>query len=188
LASLPSWTPQYWTTDLRAAPTAAGWEFSLPLWLPLTVFLVLTRRAWFGWLRRVIAAAGERAPARPESPAGYQPSGFCPKCGYAMDPGRCPECGRDVSPAALRRGPRWRPVRRFAVWAAKRAVVVVLLTIVGALAWRVAWVELLPADLLLRLQDDQMHWTSHELLRRYRLGQLDANQCTRLFRKRCDAN
>ncbi len=32
----------------------------------------------------------------------YKPNGFCPKCGYAIDPGICPECGSDVPAEKLR--------------------------------------------------------------------------------------
>lgn len=27
----------------------------------------------------------------------YRPAGYCPHCGYALDPGRCPECGSTVA-------------------------------------------------------------------------------------------
>lgn len=30
------------------------------------------------------------------SESAYQPAGYCPKCGYRVDPGRCSECGREV--------------------------------------------------------------------------------------------
>src|SRR5262245_46401505 len=32
----------------------------------------------------------------------YQPTGYCPRCGYQMDAGRCPECGKAVSRPAKR--------------------------------------------------------------------------------------
>ncbi len=32
----------------------------------------------------------------------YQPAGFCPRCGYALDPGRCPECGSVVTAKDMR--------------------------------------------------------------------------------------
>lgn len=46
-----------------------------------------------------------------EARSDYRPAGYCPGCGYMLDPGRCPECGRDVvrpwrvRPRAYR---RWR--------------------------------------------------------------------------------
>jgi hypothetical protein len=44
-------------------------------------------------------------------PDQYEPAGYCPSCGYRVDPGRCPECGTEVrrprkrSPQVTRR--RW---------------------------------------------------------------------------------
>lgn len=45
------------------------------------------------------------------SDATYKPAGYCPDCGYAIDPGVCPECGRhadadelDGTPAASKPG------------------------------------------------------------------------------------
>ncbi len=32
----------------------------------------------------------------------YQPKGYCPGCGYQIDPGRCSECGLEVSGEQLR--------------------------------------------------------------------------------------
>lgn len=46
-------------------------------------------------------------------PPAHKPTGFCPGCGYAIDPGRCPECGREVC-RPLKRPPRslaWRCIR-----------------------------------------------------------------------------
>lgn len=40
----------------------------------------------------------------------YEPAGYCPKCGYRVDPGRCPECGAEVRRPA-KRDPRARRVR-----------------------------------------------------------------------------
>ncbi len=41
-----------------------------------------------------------------------EPAGYCPHCGYRINPGRCSECGRDVSARRLRR----RPLSRRRKW------------------------------------------------------------------------
>ena len=49
------------------------------------------------------------------SETAYQPAGYCPKCGYAMDPGVCPECGAQIGARKLSKitlkARRWRRVR-----------------------------------------------------------------------------
>ena len=80
------------------------------------------------------------------------PDGFCPKCGYAMDPGTCPECGLRVYrsdlaaiPPNLQRIRTRRRVIRFGV--------VLGVLIIGWYGYRtVNWVKLLPTSTLLYLQ------------------------------------
>lgn len=62
----------------------------------------------------------------------YQPEGFCPRCGYWIDPGRCPECGLQVTrQRLLATMPRfsWRSLRtkRVLVWAVSLFVLVAFL-------------------------------------------------------------
>lgn len=56
----------------------------------------------------------------------YQPAGYCPKCGYAMDPGKCPECGTEVTAKRLSKITLktrfWRRVRRGAALAVMLAL------------------------------------------------------------------
>ncbi len=60
----------------------------------------------------------------------YVPQGYCPGCGYRIDPGRCPECGREVRrPWKVR--PRVVALRRVR-WAAAALVLLGL----GVAAWR----------------------------------------------------
>jgi hypothetical protein len=37
----------------------------------------------------------------------YKPAGYCPHCGYAIDPGVCPECGKNVAASELDSVPYW---------------------------------------------------------------------------------
>ena len=53
----------------------------------------------------------------------YQPTGYCPECGYPMDAGRCPECGKHVEKPA-KRDPRTRRTRLRRI--ATRTLLVVL--------------------------------------------------------------
>ncbi len=61
---------------------------------------------------------------------GYRPAGFCPHCGYQLDPGRCPECGADVV-RPLPRHPRLRRRRRIIA-----TLICATLLAGGAAAWR----------------------------------------------------
>lgn len=58
----------------------------------------------------------------------YKPAGFCPKCGYRIDPGTCPECGR-----AVKRPWRLHPrvVRRY-----RRLTILIFLLGLGFAGWR----------------------------------------------------
>lgn len=59
----------------------------------------------------------------------YTPAGYCPRCGYRVDPGRCPECGADVA----------QPLRRLRSRARRRVVLLATLlmfVVVGVGLWR----------------------------------------------------
>ncbi len=58
----------------------------------------------------------------------YKPAGYCPKCGYRIDPGTCPECGR-----AVKRPWRLHPrvVRRY-----RRLTILIFLLGLGFAGWR----------------------------------------------------
>lgn len=58
----------------------------------------------------------------------YQPAGFCPKCGYRVDPGTCTECGRVVK-RPWRLHPR--VVRRY-----RRLTILIVLLGLGFAGWR----------------------------------------------------
>jgi hypothetical protein len=87
--------------------------------------------------------------------AGYQPQGYCPKCGYRVDPGTCPECGRDV-PRPLRRSPRSR-LGRLRRWTLRIAITAVALAAVGYGLNMAAYRWLPPATVYdLSLRDDAL--------------------------------
>ncbi|MGD8452536.1 MAG: zinc ribbon domain-containing protein [Phycisphaerae bacterium] len=70
----------------------------------------------------------------------YQPGGFCPHCGYAMDAGRCPECGRLVSARQLDTVPFARRQRR----RRRRIVLAASLIALPLLAWY-SWEGVVPS-------------------------------------------
>ncbi len=58
----------------------------------------------------------------------YAPAGFCPACGYRIDPGRCPECGRHVTRP-------WRIEPRVYRWRRRLVVLAVLAGAITAAWW-----------------------------------------------------
>jgi hypothetical protein len=61
----------------------------------------------------------------------YRPAGYCPHCGYPLDPGACPECGRAVPADALDAEPYARPGRRLGAL----GTVILLAAALVPLAW-----------------------------------------------------
>ena len=60
----------------------------------------------------------------------WTPGGYCPGCGYRMDPGVCPECGQTVTPQTL--CDAWPPSWRRGYWKSTlSSVAFCLLIIVG---------------------------------------------------------
>ncbi|NLE61878.1 MAG: zinc ribbon domain-containing protein [Planctomycetes bacterium] len=108
----------------------------------------------------------------------YKPAGYCPHCGYAIDPGVCPECGRSVGVDELDSTPYWITRRRLAKRAA--LVLIVLSLVVGG--WyvyaRTDWIAWVPNRVLLSLQGDRDSRSAVELDRRFAAGELSRNQVT----------
>ncbi|MCC6361686.1 MAG: zinc ribbon domain-containing protein [Phycisphaerales bacterium] len=118
----------------------------------------------------------------------YQPQGFCPKCGYAIDVGICSECGSVVSSAMLDRAPLARRKRRLILRAVAIAALVTAAWI-GVAAYRSgSWVRALPDWLLLACQSrtvgvahSGLSGVDAEILRR--LGLLSAADQERVIRQ-----
>lgn len=109
----------------------------------------------------------------PTNDATYQPAGYCPKCGYAMDPGQCPECGREVSPRALL---SIHPTKRF--WRRVRwggsIVIIAAIGLVGYRYYHVApWESWLPNRLLIAMADMDSDRVRKEIAHRATNGKLD---------------
>jgi hypothetical protein len=61
----------------------------------------------------------------------YRPAGYCPHCGYAIDPGVCSECGRTVAGDELDAAPYARRGRRLGAV----GTVIILAVVLVPLAW-----------------------------------------------------
>ncbi|MFQ5804906.1 MAG: zinc ribbon domain-containing protein [Phycisphaerae bacterium] len=107
----------------------------------------------------------------------HQPAGYCPKCGYRMNPGRCPECGTNVPPNRLAKS-----AHAYKRYKEKIAALVILILVGAAIyAYRNVLPAVLPTSLLYYFYSDGQNAAARELLRRYDEGGLSATQQTRLF-------
>jgi len=111
----------------------------------------------------------------------YKPAGYCPHCGYAIDPGTCPECGRTSSAARLHRVPYWLKRRYTIKRIAKVAMITSLLLGGWYFCFCVQWERWLPTSALLRLQGDATNRMTRELMRRFSNGSLTGEETKRLF-------
>jgi len=106
----------------------------------------------------------------------YQPAGYCPHCGYAIDPGVCPECGKAIVADELDRLPHQVTRRRMI----KRTVAVLVILSLAAGGWyvyaRCNWIAWVPTRALLGFQGDEDSRTSVELRRRLAAGWLSSDQ------------
>lgn len=105
-----------------------------------------------------------------------EPSGFCPQCGYRMDPGRCPECGENVPASRIRTRKPWcgRSVAR--------SIGILLLLVAFATLWMkrdfVARVLLSTDDLLCMSKHDTRagRWAFDVLVERIRADRLSDSE------------
>jgi len=111
----------------------------------------------------------------------YKPAGYCPNCGYAIDPGTCPECGHEFTAHQLHRRPYW-VENRIRI---KRLLIAVGIIIVFACLWYAYsytnWPSHLPTSWLLKLQGDGNDRSSQELLRRFNSYSLSAAESRQFF-------
>lgn len=111
----------------------------------------------------------------------YKPAGYCPHCGYAIDPGVCPECGKNVAVGELDAVPYWITRRRMVKRAAGIAIVVGLLLGGVYLHRNPFWLPYVPTGVLLALQGGEDSHTMKELLRRLNSGALTQAQADRML-------
>ena len=110
----------------------------------------------------------------PENDGNYQPKGYCPKCGYAIDPGRCTECGTQVSPKQLAKSPNARRNKLYKEIFAGLLVSLVFGFVLHSL--RDGLPALYPTPLLLSWYGDGSDSVACELWHRYENGRLSESQ------------
>jgi len=113
----------------------------------------------------------------------YKPAGYCPHCGYAIDPGVCSECGKNVNADELDSVPYWVTRRRLV----KRAVLVLILLSLAVGGWyvyaRTNWIIWVPTRILLGLSWDENSRGTQEVWRRFQNGGLSPAECEKMFRR-----
>lgn len=112
------------------------------------------------------------APTTPD----YQPAGYCPHCGYAMDAGTCPECGREVPRAELAKVPPQVAFRRMVRWLVAVALV---LGVSGGVYYVVAsgvWIRWVPNSFLLDYMQSDWEAAQFEIVRRCTVGRFDQQE------------
>ncbi len=88
--------------------------------------------------------------------ADYIPAGYCPHCGYRIDPGRCPECGREVDRPVKRAPRRGRRLKRWLIGLSAFALALIGLWFGGRYIVYNWW----PATHLRRLSGGSEPWRS----------------------------
>ena len=107
----------------------------------------------------------------------YKPAGYCPHCGYAIDPGVCPECGKNVAADELDSVPYWVRRRR----KTRRTVLALVILSLAIGGWYVYsrcnwWILWVPTRVLLAFQGDVVSRSAIELDRRFMAGELSRSQ------------
>lgn len=113
----------------------------------------------------------------------FQPAGYCPHCGYRMDPGKCPECGRIVPVEELAKFdpiPRRRCLR---VTTAAITALVCLVATVWIMSSTIAWIHHVPTQVLLRFQSQTRDRCTRELQRRFELDELSPTELRAFLRQ-----
>ncbi len=115
-----------------------------------------------------------------------RPAGFCPGCGYPMNPGQCPECGRVSSRGALRRTAG--RSHRLPVRAAATAGICAVLLLALLLAYFYApWTNYCDVETLLRLSRYGESRAQAALVSRYRVRSLTPAEASEFFKSQISA-
>jgi hypothetical protein len=111
----------------------------------------------------------------------YEPVGYCPKCGYPVDPGDCPECGTEVTRWNIKSMPPRVLLRR-----RLRFIVICLICISAPYgmyrAWNdLPWLQWLPDSALLWVESWDWTRATQEMLRRCAAGSFSDAELDRIY-------
>ncbi len=111
----------------------------------------------------------------------HQPAGYCPHCGYALDPGTCPECGKFVRGYQIRAVPPNVTLRRD-LWRFGGVLLLLAISIGGYRAYRDlnGW-PYVPEWLLVQCQHRDWSGAMAEINRRFVADEFTADARQRLI-------
>lgn len=108
-----------------------------------------------------------------------RPQGYCPNCGYPVNPGVCSECGIAITPGNIRHAPRKFPLRLLL----RLSVFVVLAIGVNYCIRRIDFVKHAPTTLLFRFRGSDTDRINQELCERLNRDELNVQEVRRFYEK-----
>ena len=115
--------------------------------------------------------------------ATYKPAGYCPRCGYALDPGKCPECGTVVMAEQLASRPPRISLRPY-------VRLVLLLGFIGLSCYCCYryyrdgdWLPRASNDVLLKYARSNWEPADREIRKRCAAGRFSLAELDKLFRQ-----
>lgn len=117
--------------------------------------------------------------------AAYKPAGYCPRCGYALDPGECPECGTVVTAEELASRPPRISLRPYV----RPALVLGFIGLSCYCCYRYYrdgdWLPSASNDVLLKYACSNWEPADREIRKRCAAGRFSLAELDKLFRQVC---